>query len=239
VEGYDAASKAAILASLAFHTEVPVERVHREGILSVTREQIQSARESGYSIKLLAICERLTDSNGNDGIAVRVHPALIPAKHPLAAVRSAFNAVFVEAESAGQLMFYGAGAGGVQTASAVLGDLVSVAKRHLAGGPGLSSSSHAQLPILAIDQVRTRYQIALEVSDLPGVLAALAGVFSDFGVSVEAVHQTPGDSHTQNRAKLSIMTHEARESELAAVVSALESHQSVHALVSVIRVEGL
>lgn len=239
VEGYDAASKAAILASLAFHTEVQIDEVYREGILNITREQIQSARESGYSVKLLAICERILDSRGKSGIVVRVHPALIPAKHPLAAVRGAFNAVFVEAESAGQLMFYGAGAGGVQTASAVLGDLVSVAKRHLAGGPGLSDSSHAQLPILGIEQTRTRYQIALEVSDLPGVLAGLAGVFADFGVSVEAVHQTPVDSGFGSGAKLSIMTHEAREFELAAVVEALKSHSAVHALVSVIRVEGL
>lgn len=239
VEGYDAASKAAILASLAFHTEVPVEQVHREGILSITRDQIQSAKEAGYSVKLLAICERLLDAHGNPGIAVRVHPALIPARHPLAAVRSAFNAVFVQAESAGQLMFYGAGAGGVQTASAVLGDLVSVAKRHLAGGPGLSDSIHSQLPIFGIDQVRTRYQISLEVSDLPGVLAGLAGVFAEFDVSVEAVRQTPGDASTNNRAKLNIMTHQARESELAAVVTSLASHPAVHSLVSVIRVEGL
>ncbi|MEY3028715.1 MAG: hypothetical protein RL198_112 [Actinomycetota bacterium] len=239
VEGFDAAAKAAILASLAFHTEVSIEQVYREGILSVTREQIQSARESGYTVKLLAICERMTDATGQTGITVRVHPALIPAKHPLAAVRLAFNAVFVEAESAGQLMFYGAGAGGVQTASAVLGDLVSVAKRHLAGGPGLSDSSHARLSVFGIDQVRTRYQIALEVSDLPGVLAGLAGVFADFGVSVEAVHQTPADSQSGGRAKLRIMTHEAREADLAAVVGALQEHNAVHSVVSVIRVEGL
>ena len=138
IEGFDAASKAAILASLAFHSEVPVEKVHREGISSVTPAQIAAAKAAGYTLKLLAISERV-----DDGLVVRVHPTLIPRSHPLAAVHGAYNAVFVEAESAGRLMFYGAGAGGVQTASAVLGDLVSAAKRHLAGGPGLPLSTHA------------------------------------------------------------------------------------------------
>jgi len=125
---------------LAFHSEVPVESVYREGITKITAQQINAARTAGYAVKLLAICERA--SNGEkEGIVIRVHPTLIPLSHPLAAVRGAYNAVFVEAESAGELMFYGAGAGGKETASAILGDLVSAAKRHLAGGPGLADST--------------------------------------------------------------------------------------------------
>ena len=149
VEGYDAAQKVAILAALAFHTEVPLDRVYREGITKVTKAQITAARENGYVIKLLAIAERIdADGSGEQGVSARVYPALVPREHPLAAVRGAFNAVFVEAEAAGSLMFYGAGAGGVQTASAVLGDLVSAAKRHVAGGPGLADSVHANLEVL-------------------------------------------------------------------------------------------
>ncbi|MEN9604304.1 MAG: hypothetical protein RL545_993 [Actinomycetota bacterium] len=147
VEGYDAAQKVAILASLAFHTEVDLNKVHREGITGITREQMQSAKENGYVIKLLAVCEKIeADEQGEAGVSARVYPALIPTEHPLASVRKAFNAVFVEAEAAGELMFYGAGAGGAQTASAVLGDLVSAAKRHVIGGPGLADSAHANLP---------------------------------------------------------------------------------------------
>src|SRR5690606_14171045 len=136
IEGFDAAQKAAILARLAFHTSVPLESVHREGITGVTLEQVEAARKAGYVVKLLAICERLTDEAGVEGLSARVYPALIPADHPLAAVHAAKNAVFIEAEAAGDLMFYGAGAGGRQTASAVLGDLVSAARRHVIGGPG-------------------------------------------------------------------------------------------------------
>ena len=169
VEGFDAASKAAILAGLAFHSEMPVEKVYREGITSITALQIETARQAGYTVKLLAICERAGE-NG-EGLVARVHPTLIPLDHPLAAVRGAYNAVFVEAESAGRLMFYGAGAGGKETASAVLGDLVSAAKRHLAGGPGLGDSTHADLEVLQVQAIFTRFQITLEVVDQPGVLA--------------------------------------------------------------------
>ncbi|MDE2409999.1 MAG: homoserine dehydrogenase, partial [Actinomycetales bacterium] len=156
VEAYDAAQKAAILASLAFHTEVPLEKVYREGITKITQAQMEAARRDGLIIKLLAIAEKIEAEDGEpEGISVRVYPTLIPQEHPLGAVRGAFNAVFVEAEAAGELMFYGAGAGGIQTASAVLGDLVSAAKRHVAGGPGLADSVHANLPILSISRVLT------------------------------------------------------------------------------------
>jgi homoserine dehydrogenase len=240
IEGFDAAQKASILASLAFHTTVPLDAVHREGITSVTREQVHAARKAGYVVKLLAICERLTDAaTGVEGVSARVHPALVPLDHPLAAVHGANNAVFVEAEAAGSLMFYGAGAGGIQTASAVLGDLVSAARRHVAGGPGVAESTHANLPVLPISSVTTRYQITLSVVDEPGVLAAIATLFSDHGVSVEAVSQSVRDGADAPTATLVIVTHEAAESALASTVTALAASPVVSSVVSVLRVEGL
>ncbi|MBN9238254.1 MAG: homoserine dehydrogenase [Micrococcales bacterium 70-64] len=236
VEGFDAAQKAAILASLAFHTTVPLDAVHREGMTTVTHEQVLAARKAGYVVKLLAICERITDADGVEGVSARVHPALVPLSHPLAAVHGANNAVFVEAEAAGSLMFYGAGAGGIQTASAVLGDVVSAARRHVAGGPGVAESTHANLPVLPMASVTTRYQITLTVLDEPGVLAAIATLFSDRGVSVEGVSQTVRDDAA---ATLVIITHEASESALAATVEALATTPVVSAVVSVLRVEGL
>ncbi|MET1044441.1 MAG: homoserine dehydrogenase [Microbacteriaceae bacterium] len=242
IEGYDAAQKAALLASLAFHTTVPLDAVYREGITSITKDQIASATKAGYVIKLLAICERLTDATtGKNGVSARVHPALVPAQHPLAAVHGGNNAVFVHAEAAGDLMFYGAGAGGLQTSSAVLGDVVSAARRHVAGGPGVAESTHANLSILPIGHVRSRHQITLAVADLPGVLASIATVFSDHGVSVETVEQSVSTSaeDPQPTATLVIGTHEAMESDLAATVAELESSPAVSRVMSVLRVEGL
>ncbi|WP_416446205.1 homoserine dehydrogenase [Leucobacter sp. HNU] len=237
VEGYDAAQKATILASIAFHTEVPVDAVHREGITSITSEQIQAARNAGAVIKLLAIAERVTASDGTQGVSARVYPALIDRDHPLAAVHGGKNAVFVEAEAAGELMFYGAGAGGVETASAVLGDLVSAARRHVIGGPGIPGSSHADLPILPVGEVRTRYQVMLDVRDEPGVLAAIAGILADHGVSAASVEQSvPEDS--AGTATLVIGTHTAREADLAATVDALRDSDVVTAVTSVLRLEG-
>ena len=235
VEGFDAAQKAAILASLAFHTTVPLDAVHREGMTTITHEQVVSARKAGYVVKLLAICERI-NSDGVEGVSARVHPALVPLSHPLASVHGANNAVFVEAEAAGSLMFYGAGAGGIQTASAVLGDVVSAARRHVAGGPGVAESTHANLPVLPMSSVMTRYQITLTVLDEPGVLATIATLFSDRGVSVEGVAQSVGANST---ATLVIITHEASESTLAATVEALATTTVVSAVTSVLRVEGL
>src|SRR6202035_5739486 len=181
VEGFDAAAKAAILASLAFHTPVTAADVHREGITEVTAADIGSARTLGRVVKMLAICERWAGNGpgngpGNEqrGISVRVHPAMIPRSHPLAAVSEAYNAVFVEAESAGQLMFYGAGAGGRPTASAVLGDLVAVARNRLAGTRGPDASTYAGLPVMPMGETLTRYPLSLDVDDKPGVLAPVA-----------------------------------------------------------------
>jgi homoserine dehydrogenase len=238
VEAYDAASKAAILASLAFHSEVPVEQVYREGITSVTALQIETAREAGYAVKLLAVCERIAANDSHpEGIVVRVHPTLIPEDHPLAAVRGAYNAVFIEAESAGRLMFYGAGAGGSETASAVLGDLVGAAKRHLAGGPGLADSVHANLPVLPVQAITTRFQVTLQVNDVPGVLASIATVFAQHDVSVETVDQNAAGKNSG--ALLTIMTHAASEQDLEMVVEELRSNAAVQKVNSVIRVEGI
>ena len=245
IDGHDAAQKAAILASLAFHTTVSIESVHREGIASVTAEQVESARKAGYIIKLLAICERLTDAAGVEGVSARVYPALVPRAHPLAAVHGVKNAVFIEAEAAGDLMFYGAGAGGKETASAVLGDLVSAARRHVAGGPGVAESTHANLPILPISSVTTRYQITLEAVDQPGVLATIATMFSKHNVSVETLSQSVhavqpiGAGEAATGATLVIGTHEASEAELSATVASLEHSDVVSSVTSVLRVEGL
>jgi homoserine dehydrogenase len=229
VEGFDAAAKTAILAGLAFHTRVTTADVYREGITAVTAADIDSARALGCVVKLLAICER---SEG--GISARVHPAMIPRIHPLAAVREAYNAVFVQAESAGRLMFYGAGAGGGPTASAVLGDLVAVARNRIAGIRGPDTSTYAELPVLPMGDALTRYYVALDVADRPGVLAPVAEAFARHNVSIKAVRQEGrGDD-----ANLVIVTHTARESELAATVAELGAMPPVRAVNSVLRVEG-
>ncbi len=229
VQGFDAAAKAAILASIAFHTQVSLTEVYREGITAVTAADIASARALGCVIKLLAICER-----DERGISARVHPAMIAREHPLAAVRGAYNAVFVEADSAGRLMFYGAGAGGGPTASAVLGDIVTVGRNRLAGTRGPDASTYAALPVLPISGALTRYYVALDVADRPGVLAPVADAFARHGVSIKAVRQEGRGAD----ANLVIVTHTAREAELAATVAELDKMDVVRAVDSVLRVEG-
>ncbi|WP_166981256.1 homoserine dehydrogenase [Paramicrobacterium fandaimingii] len=237
VEGYDAAQKVTILAGLAFHSQIDAGKVHREGISDITAEQIQAAQSAGYVIKLLAVAERLTTADGELGISARVYPALVPREHPLASVYAENNAVFVDAEAAGPLMFYGAGAGGLQTASAILGDIVSAARRHVAGGPGLNGSNHAALPLLPIDDVITKCQINLRVKDRSGVLAEVAGIFANYGVSVQTIEQTIGDDE-DGLATLIIGTHRAREKSIRAVVDALQDASATDRIVSVLRVEG-
>lgn len=178
VEGHDAAAKAAILASLSFHTRFALEDVYCEGITKVSAADIAAAKEAGFVIKLLAIAEKINNPNGDGGISVRVHPTLLPREHPLAAVRGAFNAVFIEAENAGQLMFYGQGAGGTPTASAVLGDLVSAARRVVLGGPGRTETTTGYVPALSIDASTTSYYIGLDVADQAGVLARITHIFA-------------------------------------------------------------
>jgi homoserine dehydrogenase len=229
VGGYDAAAKAAILASLAFHTRVSTADVYRQGIAAVTAADIASAKALGCVVKLLAICERC-----DSGISARVHPAMISREHPLASVRGAYNAVFVEAESAGRLMFYGAGAGGGPSASAVLGDLVVVARNRVAGIRGPDAPSYAELPVLPMQEALTRYHVALDVADRPGVLAPVAEAFARHQVSIKAVRQ----EGRGNEAYLVIVTHTAREAALAATVADLSAMEAVRAVDSVMRVEG-
>lgn len=242
VEGFDAAAKAAILASLAFHSRVSGNDVYREGISEVTAADVQAAESMGCVVKLLAICERVeATSEHPTGISVRVHPAMIPTTHPLAGVREAFNAVFVEARSAGELMFYGRGAGGDPTASAVLGDVVAVARHRVLGGRGPGESAYADLPTLDMGDARTRYFISLDVADEPGVLAAVATEFARHHVSIETVRQQQltGDEHdTEERAELVIVTHAAADSALGATVEALGALPQVREVSSVMRVEG-
>jgi homoserine dehydrogenase len=243
LEGFDAAAKAAILASLAFHTRVNGRQVHREGITEVTAADVEAAREMDWVVKLLAICERVPGMEGSDGVSVRVHPAMIPRTHPLASVREAFNAVFIEADAAGPLMFYGQGAGGDPTASAVLGDVVAVARHRLTGGRGPGESAHADLQVVDMGQAVTRYHISLDVDDRPGVLAQVASAFADHNVSIETVRQTiVSDDRDVERvgpaAMLVVVTHAAPDAALTATVEALGRLATVNEVVSVMRVEG-
>ena len=244
VEGFDAAAKAAILASLAFHTRVTAADVYREGITEVTSSDIASARDIGCVVKLLAICQlgpgpggdaepRRGDSRGR-AVSVRVHPAMIPRSHPLASVGGAYNAVFVESRSAGRLMFYGPGAGGSPTASAVLGDLVTVARNRVRGTVGPGESSYAARPVVQIGTVLTRYHLSLAVADLPGVLATIAAVFAEHDVSIQTVRQNERGADAQ----LVIVTHRALDSSLSATVESLRRLDIVREVTSVMRVEG-
>ena len=229
VEGFDAAAKAAILAGLAFHTRVVAADVHREGITEVSAADVASARAMDCVVKLLAIAEK-----DGDAVSVRVHPAMIPRSHPLGSVREAYNAVFVEAASAGRLMFYGPGAGGSPTASAVLGDLVAVARNALSGARGAGASDYAELRVRPMGEVVTRYHISLDVADKAGVLMAVAGAFSEHDVSIRTVRQ---EGHGDD-ASLVVVTHTATDASLQAVVEQLRGLDSVRAVASVMRVEG-
>jgi homoserine dehydrogenase len=230
IEGHDAAAKAAILAGLAFHSRVTSNNVYCEGISKISARDVEVARDMDHVIKLLAIAE-LTSNNQ---VSVRVHPTLISRQHPLASVRNAFNAVFVEAESAGELMFYGRGAGGAPTASAILGDLIAIARNKTRGGEGHGESDYADLAIAPIDDVLSRYLIRLDVADRPGVLATVAQLFASHTVSIETVRQSGrGDS-----AELIVATHSAPEASLKKTVTALAKSDVVKSVESVLRIEG-
>ena len=231
IEGFDAAAKAAILAGLAFHSRVTDNDVYREGISKITAADVKVAKAMEMVIKLLAIAELTPEG----AVSVRVHPALISRNHPLASVRDSFNAVFVEAQSAGQMMFYGKGAGGEPTASAILGDLVAVARHKVTGGLGPKESDYADLKIAQIGQTKTRYLIRLNVADKPGVLESVAHVFASHQVSIQTVRQTgAGD-----KAELIVMTHSSNESSLSATVKDLKNLPVVTDVASVLRVEGV
>ncbi len=237
VEGFDAAAKAAILASLAFHTRVTAADVHREGISDVSARDIASAREMDAVVKLLAICDRSEgpDPGGPGTVSVRVHPAMIPRSHPLASVRGAFNAVFVESDAAGELMFYGPGAGGAPTASAVLGDVVTVARNRLASVTGAGESTYAQCEIAPMGETVTRYHVSIDVDDKPGVLAAVADLFAQHDVSIQTVRQEGRGADAQ----LVVVTHTAPDAALSATITELGAMDIVRDVSSVMRVEGL
>ncbi|MGB6244641.1 homoserine dehydrogenase [Gordonia sp. (in: high G+C Gram-positive bacteria)] len=233
VEGYDAASKAAILASIAFHSRVTAADVYREGITKITAKDIEAAKKFDCTVKLLAICERIQTDEG-EKISARVYPALVPLEHPLATVSGAFNAVAVEAENAGRLMFYGQGAGGAPTASAVMGDLVMAARNRVYHGRGPLESTYASLPVASIDEVPTRYYVSMKVADRAGVLQQVAGEFSKRDVSIAAVRQEgAGDN-----ARLIVVTHRASDRAQSETVAALEKMDSVLKVSSVLRLEG-
>ncbi|MEY9838837.1 homoserine dehydrogenase [Streptacidiphilus sp. EB103A] len=234
VEGFDAAAKAAILAGIAFHTRVTAEDVFREGITEVTAADIASAKAMNSVVKLLAICERSASADGTESVTARVHPAMIPLTHPLANVRGAYNAVFVEADAAGQLMFYGPGAGGAPTASAVLGDLVAVCRNKLGDATGPGESAYAQLTVNPMDDVVTRYHVSLDVADKAGVLAQVATVFAEHGVSIDTVRQ----QGREGDASLVVVTHRATDAALSATVSELRTLDNVRGVASIMRVEG-
>lgn len=236
VEGLDAAAKCAILASLAFHTRVSIDDVSVEGITSLSAEDMAEAAESGHTIKLLAIAERRIDDEGTEGVSVRVHPALVPNTHPLAGVDGAFNAIVIEGESAGRLMFYGQGAGGAPTASAVLSDVVAAAHHRAYGGHAPRESVYADLPICDHGSVRTRYRVRLHVADNVGVLAEVAGIFAAQGVSLDSVNQRP--SSGEGEAVLTVTTHDASEADMTAVIEALIQASVVREIASTIRMEG-
>lgn len=237
VEGYDAAAKAALLSSLAFHTRLRGDQVYREGITAITPDDIRAARDMDCVVKLLAVCQA-----GPDGISARVHPALVPATHPLGGVSGAFNAVFVEAREAGHLMFLGPGAGGSPTASAVMGDLVTVARNLVRGVAGPPQDVYGDFPILPISEVHTRFHLRLQVRDEPGVLAEVAKIFASHSVSLQTVQQSALEGTDRGdgwSATLKILTHEARECDVQMCVNELAGHHYVNSDPRVIRVEGM
>jgi homoserine dehydrogenase len=229
VGGSDAAAKAAILASLAFHTRVSMSDVYFEGITAVTSADVAAAADMGYVIKLLALADLSADGSG---VCVRVHPTMVAESHPLAAVREAFNAVFVEADAAGEVMFYGQGAGGEPTASAVLGDLVTAARHRVTGSRGAAASTYNKVAILPIDEAVMAYYVNLDVEDVPGVLASIAKIFADNDVSIAGVRQDGKGAD----ARLVVRTHVAREGAMSATLAALRKLSTVREIVGSMRV---
>jgi homoserine dehydrogenase len=240
VEGYDAAAKAAILASIAFHTRVTADDVYREGITKITPADFATARALGCTIKLLSICERITSDDGQERVSARVYPALVPLSHPLATVNGAFNAVVVEAAAAGRLMFYGQGAGGAPTASAVTGDLVMAGRNRVLGSRAPKESKYAQLPIAPMSLISTRYYVSMDVADKPGVLSTVAAEFAKREVSIAQVRQegVPDKSGKRVGAHVVVVTHTATDAALSETVAALADLDVVQSVTSVLRLEG-
>ena len=230
IEGHDAAAKAALLASLAFHSTVTIDEVYCEGITGISIDDVNAAKAMGSVIKLLAIAELTV----KDEISVRVHPVILPNSHPLASVRNAFNAIYVESESAGQLMFYGRGAGGAPTASAILGDLVAVTRHRAYSTVGYGESDYADLDIAPAGDVKSQFFVRLHVADKSGVLASIAQVFASENISIQTVRQ----AGLGKDAELIVVTHMATEGSLTACIKKLTDMDIVSKVESVIRVEG-
>jgi homoserine dehydrogenase len=233
VEGYDAGAKAAILASLAFGAKVVAGDVYHEGISAITATDIEFAARLGYVVKLLAVAELIHVDGGDDEVAVRVHPAMVPKAHPLAGVRDSFNAVFVEGAAVGDLMFYGRGAGGDPTGSAVLGDLVDAAV-NLRKGTSADLLALVRRPIRPIDELQSSYYVNLDVVDRPGVLRAVAEAFERHGVSIRSLEQEGVGAD----ARLIFITHQAREADVQATLDDLRDLDVIHRITSVLRVVG-
>ncbi|MDR1430950.1 MAG: homoserine dehydrogenase, partial [Propionibacteriaceae bacterium] len=232
VEGFDAASKAAILAGLAFHTRVVLDDVSREGITGVTAADIAAAKEMGCTVKLLARCEL----GPNGQVSAGVHPTMVPLSHPLAGVRGAYNAVFIESWYAGRLMFMGPGAGGAPTASAVMGDIVTAARNRVRGTVGHGANAYVDREIMPAGEERSKFYVSMRVEDRPGVLAEVSATFARHDVSLQAVRQNPGPSG--EAVRLNVMTHPGRLVDITQAVSELEKLASVGAGVTMMRVEG-
>ena len=230
VEGHDAAAKAAILAALAFGSDVVDADVHREGISGLSAADVAYANRLGYSVKLLAVAELV---DGGPEVSVRVHPAMVPKTHPLASVRGAFNAVFVEGAVSGELMLYGRGAGGGPTASAVLGDVVDASRNLLARAPA-PAPKRTTTTVRPQNELRSAFYLSMDVADRPGVLAAVAKIFGDHDVSIRAMEQVG----LAEEARLIFLTHVAREGDLLATIDELRRHQAVDRVSGVLRVIG-
>jgi homoserine dehydrogenase len=229
VEGHDAAAKAAIIATIAFGARVTPDDVYTEGIAGVTADDIASAETLGYVVKLLAVAEAREGA-----IAVRVHPAMVPKRHPLASVRDSFNAVFIEGEAVGELMLYGRGAGGGPTAAAVLGDLIDAVKNLVSGAKGATIGELVDRPITPIDETESPFYLLMEVADQPGVLSAIAGEFGKHGVSIKSMEQRG----IRTDARLVFITHRAREADVRGTLAALRDVEAVRRVGSVLRVVG-
>jgi homoserine dehydrogenase len=235
---YDAALADA--SALGYAEADPTAVVHREGITKITPADFASARALGCTIKLLSICERITTDDGRQRVSARVYPALVPLSHPLATVNGAFNAVVVEAEAAGRLMFYGQGAGGAPTASAVTGDLVMAARNRVLGSRGPKESKYAELPIAPMGCISTRYYVSMNVADTPGVLSSVAAEFAKREVSIAEVRQEGVVDEGGRRvgARIVVVTHHATDAALSETVDALADLDVVHDVASVLRLEG-
>jgi len=240
IEGMDSAHKLQILVTLAFRTLVDLKDIHTEGITRVTQQDIAYARELGYRVKLLAIAKATDSAAGGGGVEVRVHPTMIPADSPLAAVSGVFNGVFITGHAVGDLMFYGRGAGQLPTASAVWSDIVEIARRIAHGVPALAldlpSTSAGGVPLRPMDSIRSCYYLRVMAQDRPGVLSRVAGILGENNISIASVLQK--ERAAKEAVPVVMMTHEAQEKDMRAALAAIDRLRVVAMPTTMIRVEG-